>query len=229
MVAAAQEMIDKALQLAARELEVAAHDVEYRDGVFAVKGTDLRLGLFELAARSRAPLEGIARFAENNASYPYGCQVAEVEIDPETGAVAILNYLSVDDLGRVIHPAMAVGQLVGGIAQGLGQALHEHVRYDPDSGQLLTGSFMDYTLPHADEVPPIDVTLFETATRNNSLGVKGAGECGTMGAAPAVINAIVDALASRGVRHIDMPATPEKIWRVLQRVSDQVARSTSST
>jgi aerobic carbon-monoxide dehydrogenase large subunit len=216
LVAAGREMIDKAKDLAARELEVAGGDVDYRDGVFVVKGTDVQLGLFELAARVAEPLEGVAKFVEKNASFPYGCQVAEVEIDPDTGAVAILNYLSVDDLGRLIHPAMAAGQLVGGIAQGLGQALYEHVRYDADSGQLLTASFMDYTLPHADEIPPIDVTFIGTATANNSLGVKGAGECGTMAAAPAVINAIVDALAVHGVRHIDMPATPEKIWRALQ-------------
>jgi aerobic carbon-monoxide dehydrogenase large subunit len=215
IVAAGQQMIDKAKELAARELEVASADVDYADGRFTVKGTDVKLGLFELAARSETPLNGIAKFAEKNASYPYGCQVAEVEIDPGTGAVAILNYLSVDDLGQIIHPAMAEGQLVGGIAQGLGQALYEHVRYDPDSGQLLTGSFMDYTLPHADEVPPIGVAFIDTPTANNSLGIKGAGECGTMGAAPTVINAIVDALAARGVRHIDMPATPEKIWRAL--------------
>jgi carbon-monoxide dehydrogenase large subunit len=217
LAAAGREMIDRAKGIAARELEVAADDVEYRDGVFSVKGTDVRLGLFELAARTAEPIEGIAKFAENNASYPYGCQVAEVEVDPDTGAVVVTNYLSVDDLGRVIHPAMAAGQLVGGIAQGLGQALYEHVRYDAESGQLLTASFMDYTLPHADEVPAIEVTFIDTATANNSLGVKGAGECGTMGAAPAVINAIVDALAARGIRHIDMPATPERIWQALQR------------
>jgi carbon-monoxide dehydrogenase large subunit len=215
IVAAGHQMIDKAKELAARELEVASADVDYADGRFTVKGTDVKLGLFELAARSETPLDGIAKFAEKNASYPYGCQVAEVEIDPGTGAVAILNYLSVDDLGRIVHPAMAEGQLVGGIAQGLGQALYEHVRYDPDSGQLLTGSFMDYTLPHADEVPPIGVAFIDTPTANNSLGIKGAGECGTMGAAPTVINAIVDALAAHGVRHIDMPATPEKVWRAL--------------
>jgi carbon-monoxide dehydrogenase large subunit len=216
LAAAGTAMIDKAKELAARELEVAGDDVEYRDGIFTVKGTDLRLGLFDLAARSQQPLEGTAKFTEKNASYPYGCQVAEVEVDPETGSIAILNYLSVDDLGRIIHPAMAEGQLVGGIAQGLGQALYEHVRYDAESGQLMTATFMDYALPHADEVPPIGVAFIDTPTANNSLGIKGVGECGTMGAAPAVINAIVDALAARGIRHIDMPATPEKIWRALQ-------------
>ena len=216
IVAAGQQMIDKAKEVAASELEVAVADIDYGDGRFTVKGTDVKLGLFELAERTQQPLEGIAKFAEKNASFPYGCQVVEVEVDPDTGALAILNYLSVDDLGNIIHPAMAEGQLVGGIAQGLGQALYEHVRYDPDSGQLMTGSFMDYTLPHADEVPPIGVAFIDTPTANNSLGIKGAGECGTMGAAPAVINAVVDALAARGIRHIDMPATPEKIWRVLR-------------
>jgi aerobic carbon-monoxide dehydrogenase large subunit len=225
LVAAGREMIEKAKESAARELEVASDDVEYRDGVFEVKGTDVRLGLFDLAGRLQEPLEGIAKFSEKNASYPYGCQVVEVEIDPATGAIAIRNYLSVDDLGRVIHPAMAEGQLVGGIAQGLGQALYEHLRYDAESGQLLTASFMDYTLPHADEVPPIGVTFIGAATANNSLGVKGAGECGTMGAAPAVINAVVDALSAHGIRHIDMPATPEKIWRALQRHNDKNAGS----
>ncbi len=214
MVAAGERMIERASELAAQHLEVAANDIEYRDGVFAVKGTDVRLGLFELAAMQLQPIEGIAKFTEKNASYPYGCQVAEVEIDPETGAIDLVNYLSVDDLGRVIHPAAARGQLVGGIAQGLGQALYEQVCYEPESGQLLTASFMDYTLPRATDIPPIDVTFIETETMNNSLGIKGAGECGTMGAAPAVVNAIVDALASRGVRHIDMPVTPEKLWRI---------------
>ncbi|MDQ8727157.1 xanthine dehydrogenase family protein molybdopterin-binding subunit [Bradyrhizobium sp. LHD-71] len=217
MIAAGAAMIEKARELAARELEVAAPDLEYRDGAFVVKGTDVRLDLFELAARAPQPLEGLAKFAENNASYPYGCQIAEVEIDPETGAVEIVSYLSVDDLGQLIHPAMATAQLVGGIVQGLGQALYEHVRYDPDSGQLTTASFMDYTLPHADDVPSINVAFIGTATKNNSLGVKGAGECGTMGAAPTVINAVVDALAAHGVRHLDMPATPEKIWQALQK------------
>ena len=216
VVAAGQKLIDRAAELAARELEVASGDVEYGGGVFKVKGTDVKLGLFDLAARTREPLEGVAKFEERYASYPYGCQVAEVEIDTQTGSVAILNYLSVDDLGRVIHPAMAEGQLVGGIVQGLGQALYEQICYDVGSGQLLTASFMDYALPHAADVPPIDIAFIETPTTNNSLGVKGAGECGTMGAAPAVINAVVDALAAHGVRHIDMPATPEKIWRVLQ-------------
>ena len=214
MVAAGERMIERAGELAAQHLEVAANDIEYRNGVFAVKGTDVRLGLFELAAAQMAPIEGVAKFAEKNASYPYGCQIAEVEIDPETGALDLVNYLSVDDLGRVIHPAAARGQLVGGIAQGLGQALYEQVCYEPESGQLLTASFMDYALPRAADIPPIDVTFIETETANNSLGIKGAGECGTMGAAPAVVNAIVDALASRGVRHIDMPVTPEKLWRI---------------
>lgn len=221
VVAAGQKMIDRATELAARELEVASGDVEYRDGIFSVKGTDVKLGLFELAARAREALEGVAKFEEKNASYPYGCQVAEVEVDPQTGSTAILNYLSVDDLGRIVHPAMAEGQLVGGIAQGIGQALYEEVRYDAESGQLMTASFMDYTLPHADEVPPIDVAFIETPTANNSLGIKGAGECGTMGAAPAVINAVLNALAAHGIRHIDMPATPEKIWRILQAARDQ--------
>jgi carbon-monoxide dehydrogenase large subunit len=224
IVAAGRKMIENATELAARELEVASADVEYGGGVFTVKGTDVKLGLFELAARARQPLEGVAKFEEKYASYPYGCQVAEVEVDPETGTIAILSYLSVDDLGRVIHPAMAEGQLVGGIVQGLGQAMYEHLRYD-DSGQLMTASFMDYTLPHADDVPPIGVAFIETPTANNSLGVKGAGECGTMGAAPAVINAVVDALAAHGVRHIDMPATPEKIWRVLQAARKETGNS----
>lgn len=214
MVAAGERMIERASELAAQHLEVAANDIEYRDGVFAVKGTDVRLGLFELAAIQAEPIEGVARFAEKNASYPYGCQVAEVEIDPDTGALDLVNYLSVDDLGRVIHPAAARGQLVGGIVQGLGQALYEQVSYEPENGQLLTASFMDYALPRAADIPSIDVTFIETSTSNNSLGIKGAGECGTMGAAPAVINAIVDALAPYGVRHIDMPVTPEKLWRI---------------
>jgi carbon-monoxide dehydrogenase large subunit len=213
MIAAGEAMIARATELAAQHLEVAAGDVEYRDGTFIVRGTDVRLDLFDLAATTGA-IEGTATFAESNASYPYGCQVAEVEIDPETGSVILLNHLSVDDLGRVIHPASAKGQLVGGMVQGLGQALWEHIRYEPESGQLLTASLMDYALPRAADLPAVDAVFIETATRNNSLGVKGAGECGTMGAAPAVMNAIVDALKPYGVHHVDMPATPEKLWRL---------------
>jgi aerobic carbon-monoxide dehydrogenase large subunit len=216
MLSAASRLIEHGRALASTELEVALADVEYSDGSFVIAGTDRRLGLFELAARLAEPLQAVAPFAESNASYPHGCQVAEIEIEPDTGTMHLLRYLSVDDLGLVIHPAMAAAQLAGGIVQGIGQALFEHVRYDPDSGQLLTASLMDYALPRAADLPPIEITLVGAPTSNNSIGAKGAGECGTIGAAPAVINAVVDALQWHGIRHINMPATPERIWRAIR-------------
>jgi carbon-monoxide dehydrogenase large subunit len=213
---AGSKLIDAGREAAARELEAAVADIEYADGAYRIAGTDRRIGLFELAERLDEPLQAINRFAENNASFPYGVQVAEVEIDPETGALRLLRYVSVDDLGTLVHPAMAESQLVGGIVQGLGQAMGEQVLYDPDSGQLLTGTLMDYALPRAADLPGFEVTLDGAPTGNNSLGVKGAGECGTMAAPAALINAVVDALADLGIEHVDMPATPEKLWRLIR-------------
>jgi carbon-monoxide dehydrogenase large subunit len=216
IVAAGGKLIEAGREAAAQALEVAAGDIEYADGTYSVVGTDRRIGLFELSGRLPEPLQATNKFSENNASFPCGVQVAEVEIDPTTGALSLLRYVSVDDLGTLVHPAMAESQLVGGIVQGLGQAMGEDVRYDPDSGQLLTASLMDYPLPRAADLPAFEVTLDGAPTSNNSLGVKGAGECGTMAAPAALINAVVDALADLGVEHVEMPATPEKLWRLIR-------------
>ncbi len=149
-------------------------------------------------------------------NFPNGCHICEVEVDSATGRVEIVRYLAVDDVGTVINPLLVDGQVHGGVAQGIGQAMLEAVQYDPDSGQLLTGSFMDYAMPHADDMPSIEVDLHVVPTPTNPLGVKGAGEAGSVAAPPALINGILDALAPLGVRHIEMPATPERVWRAVQ-------------
>jgi carbon-monoxide dehydrogenase large subunit len=149
-------------------------------------------------------------------TFPNGCHAAEIEIDPETGAVTLERYLAIDDYGRLINPMLTTGQVQGGVAQGIGQALLEHTVYDGPSGQLLSGSFMDYALPRADDLPPLEITLAELPTAVNPLGVKGAGQAGCMAAPQTIINAILDALAPLGVAHVDMPATPERIWRAIR-------------
>ena len=147
---------------------------------------------------------------------PNGCHVAEVEIDPETGQVTLERYTAVDDYGTLINPQLTIGQVQGGLAQGIGQALTERTVYDPDSGQMLSGSFMDYQIPRAVDLPDLDVTLTGVATKANPLGVKGSGQAGAIGAPQTVISAILNALAPLGVTHIDMPATPERVWRAIQ-------------
>jgi len=157
-----------------------------------------------------------ATFACKEQNFPNGCHVCELEIDQETGTVEILRYSVVDDVGTVMNPLLLEGQICGGIAQGVGQVLMEDIRFDPASGQLLTGSFMDYAMPRADTLSAIDCEDHPVPTKTNPLGVKGAGEAGNVGALPAVSNALVDALAPLGIRHIEMPATPERIWRAIQ-------------
>ncbi|HYW91129.1 MAG TPA: xanthine dehydrogenase family protein molybdopterin-binding subunit [Gammaproteobacteria bacterium] len=222
--AAADASLDKARALASHLLEVAAADLEYAGGEFRVAGTDRRIGLFDLARRAggdnlppAAPreLDADGSFRSPEQSFPNGCHVCEVEIDPETGRVEVVAYTAVDDCGRVINPDVVHGQIHGGIAQGLGQVLGEQGVYDA-SGQLLTGSFMDYPVPRADDLPALDVTLRPVPCRSNPLGVKGVGEAGTVGALPAGMNAILDALRRAGVAHLDMPATPARVWRALQ-------------
>jgi carbon-monoxide dehydrogenase large subunit len=150
------------------------------------------------------------------ATYPNGCHICEVEIDPDTGVARISRYAVVDDVGRVVNPLLLKGQLHGGIAQGAGQALWETITYDTGNGQLLCGSFMDYSMPRADDLPSFEVASNEILTKANPLGIKGAGEAGTVGALPAVMNAINDALAPLGIRHFEMPATPERLWRAIR-------------
>jgi carbon-monoxide dehydrogenase large subunit len=221
---ASERTVKKAHDLAAEELEAAVADIEYREGVFSIAGTDRSIGLFELAARQperRIFLDSTSKVTD--ATWPNGCHVCEVEIDPETGDVDVANYWSVNDVGRVINPMVVVGQLEGGAAQGIGQALCEQVVYDRESGQLLTGSFMDYALPRAALIRHFDMTMDEsTPSKNNHLGVKGVGELGTIGATPAVANAVIDALARAGLGvHADelqIPLTSERVWRALQGV-----------
>lgn len=215
----AAKVIERARAKAADLLEAAEVDVEFRDGAFEIVGTDRRVGLREVA-RAAAPspdalaFDEDARWGPPAATFPNGCHVCELEVDPETGRVEILRYTVVDDFGKVLNPLMVAGQVHGGVAQGVGQALTERVVFDPDSGQLLTASFSDYALPRADDLPRIDLKLNEVPCRTNALGMKGAGEAGAIGAPPAVINALVDALAHLGVTHVDMPATPETVWRL---------------
>ncbi|HYW02495.1 MAG TPA: xanthine dehydrogenase family protein molybdopterin-binding subunit [Gammaproteobacteria bacterium] len=222
--AAADAALEKARQLASRLLEVAGADLEYAGGEFRVVGTDRRIGLFELARQARGAgvpphlpcgLDADGSFRSPDQSFPNGCHVCEVEIDPDTGRVEVVAYTAVDDCGRVMNPDVVHGQIHGGIVQGLGQVLGEQAVYDA-SGQLLTGSFMDYPVPRADEMPVLDVTLRPVACRSNPLGVKGVGEAGTVGALPAGMNAVLDALRRAGAGGLDMPATPARVWRALR-------------
>jgi aerobic carbon-monoxide dehydrogenase large subunit len=223
IVVAAEEAVRKGRDLAAEDLEAPAGDVEYHDGVFRVAGTDRGVGLFELAARQ--PSRRIAVDSTSSVSgptWPNGCHVCEVEVDPETGEVWVAAYASVNDVGRVVNPAIVLGQLEGGAVQGMGQALCEGFDYDPASGQPLTGSLLGYALPRAEMAPPFRTELDEsTPTRSNPLGVKGVGELGTIGATPAVVNAVVDALAGAGLgreaESIQMPLTPARVWEALRR------------
>ncbi len=219
LVRAADKIIETARGLAAESIEAAAADMTFADGVFTVAGTDRGITLAEVAkaaAGRGAPLADSAHYIAEASTFANGCHVCEVEVDVETGAVAIVGYTSVDDIGRVLNPMIAEGQVHGGIAQGVGQALCEEARYDAHSGQLLSGSLMDYCLPRADDLPNIAVAFNERPCTTNPLGVKGVGEAGTTGALAAVVNAVVDALGEYGVRHVDMPLTSEKVWRAIQ-------------
>jgi carbon-monoxide dehydrogenase large subunit len=222
-------IIDKGTKLAAHLLEVSAQDVSFADGKFSVPGTDLHMDILDVAkaARDTAKLpQGMEPGLDTThqrtptaQTFPNGCHIVEVEIDPATGDVSIERYTVVDDFGRTINPMMLEGQVHGGIAQGIGQALLEHTVYDADSGQLLSGSFMDYAMPRARNTPPYAFSTHNVPTKANPLGVKGAGEAGAVGAPPAIINAIVDALHhhNANVRHIDMPATPARVWALLNQ------------
>jgi carbon-monoxide dehydrogenase large subunit len=225
---AAKDVISRGRKLAAHLMEAAEADIEFADGAFKVAGTDKKLTVTEIAKsahmKAKLPpdqalgLEGQATHLPKGATFPNGCHIAEIEIDPDTGAVSILRYTIVDDFGVVMNPLLVEGQVHGGTIQGIGQALYEGCTYDPESGQLLTGSFMDYCMPRADQMPSIDFSYNEVPCRNNPLGVKGAGEAGSIGAPPAIIHAVLDALKPHGVAHIDMPATPQKIWRAIHKV-----------
>ena len=215
---AAGVVIEKARALAADALEAAEADLDYEGGAYRVAGTDRVIGFLDLVRRHAGPgphpLDTKTELAAGRA-YPSGAHVAEVEIDPETGVVAVLNYTAVDDCGTVLNHTLLKGQILGGMVQGLGQVLGEQGVYDAD-GQLLTGSFMDYAMPRVELLRDPVVESLVTPSPNNVLGVKGAGEAGTTGALPAAMNAVMDALRPAGVRHLDMPATSARVWRALQ-------------
>ena len=227
--AAADAIIAKGKQMAAALMEVSAEDIEFDNGNFTVSGTDKSMGIVEVAKMFYAPAGPVIEFGlgleaagsysgvpGGAPNYPNGCQVCEVEVDPETGSVHIDRLAAVDDLGLIINPMICEGQIQGGIAQGLGQALTEKVVYDGTSGQLLTGGLLDYCLPRADDLPTVASELVEIPAKTNPLGVKGIGESGTIGAPPTIVNAILDALAPLGVTDIQMPATSQSVWRAIQ-------------
>jgi len=224
IVLVCNEAIEKGRRLAGHFLEAAPADLEYADGKFHVAGTDREIPLIELARRARAAkdlpaelasrLDALATFTSPQMSFPNGCHICEVEVDPETGAVHVVGYAAVDDVGNVLHENIVEGQIHGGIAQGLGQVLGEQVVYS-EEGQLLTASFMDYVLPRADDLPSIKIGHHCAPCTTNPLGVKGAGESGVAGSLPAAVNAVLDALAERGVAHLDLPMTSQRIWSAL--------------
>ena len=221
----AASVIEKGKQAASEALEASVADIEFSAGRFSVVGTDKGIDILSLAASQlgrvsrgeQATTLDAAEIAKiESHTFPNGCHMAEVEVDPDTGMVDVKRYIVCDDVGRAVNPLIVRGQVHGGVAQGYGQAVLEHTAYDKASGQLLSGSFMDYALPRASDLPDIEVDLIEVPCGTNPLGVKGAGEAGAVGSPPAMINAIVDAMASAGVKSIDMPATPEKVWKALQ-------------
>jgi carbon-monoxide dehydrogenase large subunit len=214
---AAQGIIAQGLQLAAQHLEASEPDLVFADGRFRVKGTDRSVGLVELATR-HGPIADAGDVNSRVGSYPYGWHVCEVEVDAETGIVKIARYTTIDDVGRAVNPMILHGQTHGGIAQGAGQALMERCVYD-DRGQLLSGSFMDYAMPHAEDFPMFTTALSEVPASNHPLGFRGGGEGGITPALGVIVNAVVDALAEFGVTHIDMPASPERVWQAIRRAS----------
>jgi aerobic carbon-monoxide dehydrogenase large subunit len=230
---AAEKLIAKGRRIAAHLLEAAEADLGFVDGAFRISGTDREISI-EAVARAAfnpaaLPADVEPGFAESGhftppaATFPNGCHVCEVEIEPETGQVDIVRYLVVDDFGTVVNPLLLKGQVQGGIAQGVGQAMLEHCVFDPQTGQLVTGSLTDYCLPRADDLPAIEFAYNVVPCRTNPLGLKGAGEAGAIGAPPALVNAIVDALAPLGIEHIDMPATPERLWQTIRAAERRVA------
>jgi carbon-monoxide dehydrogenase large subunit len=225
--AAADEVIERGKRFAAHFMEADAADIAFADGAFTIAGTDRSMPIEQVAQMSFIPvglpselgvgLQGAGAFSPDVPTFPNGCHICEVEIDPDTGEATLDRYTVVDDVGTVINPLLAKGQIQGGVAQGAGQALSEDVIYDRDSGQLLTGTLLDYGIPRADTLPQVTVDFSPVPSLTNPLGAKGVGEGGTVAATPTVMNAILDALAPRGITDIPMPATPERIWRAMRK------------
>src|SRR2546425_867139 len=214
MAKASDQIVEKGRRIAAKMLEAAEADVEFVARRFRVKGTDRSVDLYEAAAQ--APLDGLSDETNPLPSFPYGCAVCEVEVDPETGVVEVVRYTTVDDCGRAGNPMILHGQTHGGIAQGVGQALWEHCHYDAETGQLLSATLMDYALPRADMLPPFTTEISEVPSTSHPLGLRGGGEGGTTPALGAVVNAICDAPGELGVEHIEMPATSERVWQAIR-------------
>ena len=232
LMAALEKIKTKSRKIAAHLLEASDEDVEFVDGQLRVVGTDRAVAFADVALAAYVPhnypldvlepgLDETAFYDPKNFTFPGGCHICEVEVDPDTGVVEVVKFVAVDDFGRIINPMIVEGQVHGGIAQGIGQALYEQCVYDTESGQLLTGSFMDYCMPKADNLPNYDVATNTTLCTHNVLGVKGCGEAGTIGSASAVINAVVDALSGLNVDDIAMPATPERVWQAIQSAGAQ--------
>jgi len=218
MQLAAKQVVEKGLALASKDLEAAAADIEFADGVYRIRGTDRAVTLLALAKKYAAtphPLD-VKTEGKFGATFPNGCHVAEIEIEPETGVAEIVKFTAVDDAGNIVNQMIVEGQMQGGITQGAGQVFGEHVVYDPDTGQLLSGSFMDYAMPRAGLVPDITLKEHPVPTASNPLGAKGVGEAGVSGSLPALMNAVLDALRHAGVEHFEMPATPNRIWQAIR-------------
>jgi carbon-monoxide dehydrogenase large subunit len=226
IVKALDKIVAKGKKIAAHLLEAAETDIEFKDGKFTVAGTDRSKTFGEIALTAYVPhnypldklepgLNETAFYDPTNFTFPAGTHICEVEIDPDTGRVRIVNFSACDDFGNIINPMIVEGQVHGGLTQGIGQALLERCVYDEDTGQLLTGSLMDYALPRADDVPSFKVGTKVTPCTHNPLGTKGCGEAGAIGAPAALMNAVMDALAPVGVKHLDMPASPHRVWQAI--------------
>ena len=227
IVKALDKVIAKGKKIAAHLLEAAESDIEFKDGKFTVAGTDRSKAFGEISLAAYVPhnypldklepgLNETAFYDPTNFTFPAGTHICEVEVDPDTGVVSIVNFSACDDFGNIINPMIVEGQVHGGLCQGIGQAMLEHCIYDSESGQLLTGSLMDYALPRADDVPSFKVETKVTPCTHNPLGAKGCGEAGAIGSPPALMNAVMDALSSVGVTHLDMPASPHRVWQAIQ-------------
>jgi len=226
VVLAVDAVIEKAKRIAAELLEAAVVDVTFEAGRFSIAGTDRSIDLASVAKAAHDPahippgeeggLVENGEFAATMVTFPNGTHICEVEIDPDTGVTEVVRYSAVEELGYVLNPLLVAGQIHGGVAQGVGQALGEQIVYDRDSGQMLTASFMDYQMPRAWDFPNFQLATREVPTKGNPLGAKGVGEAGTVGALAAAMNAINDALAPLGIRHFDMPATPVRVWEAIQ-------------
>jgi carbon-monoxide dehydrogenase large subunit len=227
IVSALEKIRTKARKIAAHLLEASDEDVVFENGKLTVAGTDRSVTFGDVALSAYVPhnypldllepgLEETAFYDPKNFTFPSGCHICEVEVDPETGVVEVVRFVAADDFGRIVNPMIVEGQVQGGVTQGIGQALYEQCIYDPDTGQLLTGSLMDYCLPRADNLPDFEIATTMTLCTHNALGVKGCGEAGTIGSTPAVINAVIDALSDLNVTDLPIPATAERVWRAIR-------------